>query len=151
MLSGVILSGEPCIKLCWTTLVSDRMTSLHCVRGTAYYWIFIPFRLICSPTYEVKSIWSNKRFNLATDMKTYKIHFNSIFLVSEIPQLYRPPRWQWHRLQWHSAYWDTFWVQERISLYWKSRLQWHSAYGDTFWPSQHCHCKRGGLSRVAWT
>ena len=45
----------------------------------------------------------------------------------------------------------TFWLQwqflgqKRISLYWKFRLQWHFAYSDTFWPSQHCHCKRGGL------
>ena len=26
-----------------------------------------------------------------------------------------------------------------------SRLQWQTAYSDTSWPSQHCHCKRGGL------
>ena len=53
---------------------------------------------------------------------------------------YRPPR-----LQWHSGYSDHFLVQKRISLDWKSRLQRHSSYSDTFWPSQHCHCKRGGL------
>ena len=66
-------------------------------------------------------------------------------IIKSINNTLQPPCLQWDRLQWHSAYSDTFFVQKRISLYWKSRLLWHSAYSDTFRPSQHCHCKRGGL------
>ena len=44
------------------------------------------------------------------------------------------PRRQWQ-----------FFGPKRISLYWKSLDIVTFVYNDTFLPSQHCHCKQGGL------